>query len=81
MCSSAVYEASRLYEENFPELNLPPKVQVLVMEEAVQLQSVCHLLRKNKKVYFKNTEQGILRAFWSKLLKPLLKKIEHYNNF
>ena len=72
MCSSAVYEASRLYEENFAELNLPPKVQVLVMEEAVQLQSVCHLLHKKKKVYFKNKEH-------KKILENALKTIIQRN--
>ena len=44
MSNGDVYEAFRLYENNFGEFNLPPQVQVLVMEKSIHLQNVCHLL-------------------------------------
>lgn len=54
MLNGAVYEASRLYEKNYAKFNLPPKVQVLLIEECVHLQNVCHLLVSNQKGCFKN---------------------------
>jgi len=49
-----VYEAFCLSEKSDAKLYILPKIQVLVMEESVHFQNVCHLLLSNKNVVFKD---------------------------
>ena len=54
MLNGALYEAYRLYEKNYAKFNLPPRVQVLLMEECIHLQNVNHLLTSNPRGCFKD---------------------------
>ena len=70
MSNGAVYEAFRLYENNFGEFNLPPQVQVFVMEESIHLQNVCHLLLSKNSFCHPKGDEGIVTRRVTKELSP-----------
>ncbi len=47
MSKGAICEASRLYEQNYSQFNLPPQVQVAALEDTIRLQSVGYLLESH----------------------------------
>lgn len=47
MRDGALCEASRLYEQNYSQFNLPLPVQVATLEEVIHLQSVGYLAKFN----------------------------------
>lgn len=70
MCNGAIYEASRLYDQNYAKFNLPPRVQVLLMEECIHLHNVRYLLESKKKGCFKNKD-SLQKAFRTIILKNI----------
>ena len=48
MRNGAICEASRIYEQNYAQFNLPRQVQVALMEDIIRLQNVTYLLETQK---------------------------------
>lgn len=60
MLYGVICEASRIYDENYAQFNLPRQIQVALVEHVMRLQNITYILQKNNHLF--NDLNGLTEA-------------------